>query len=198
MSDIGGRIGEAHFQLAGHLLGLDEVHEIGAGRFRPGQHIKILPLLYTGQGRAGDIAGEISAAAHGDNPMVQCFLHHITHGVLIQIMELNGLASGQMDPGHGVANQHIRNERHFLLAHPACRHPQAQHAGLSVLLGIAAIKSGKSLIGSLVQRTGVKLRRLFPKRGQILFPGLWIDGMHLIALSFLFIYLSIGGIILSC
>ena len=121
--------------------------------------------------------------------MIQSFLHHIAHGILIQVMQLDRLAGGQMDPGHRVANQHICNERHFLLAHPACRHPQTQHAGLSVLLGIAAIKSGEAFIGSLVQRAGVKLRRLLAKRGQVLLPGLWIDGMHLIALSFLFIHL---------
>ena len=175
---VGGGVGEAHLQLPGHLLRLDEVHEVVPGGLGPGQNVEILALLHAGEGRAHHVPGEVSAAAHGDDARVQGFFHDVADIVLLQIVELNGLAGGEMGPGHGMLPDGPGGERQLFLRHPSGGHPQAQHAGLAAFLGIAAVQPGKTLIGGFVQLSGVKRGGFCPKFRQVLFPALRIDGMH--------------------
>ena len=181
---VGGRVGEAHLQLPGHPLRLDEVHQVLTCGLCPGQHVEVLPFLYAGQGRAGHVPGEVSAAAHGDNAAVQGALHDGTHRLRRQVVELDGLAGGEMSPGHGIRPDGLGREGQLLLGHAARGHPQAQHAGLAALLGIAAIQAGETLVGRLVQLSGIERRGLLPESRQVLFPALGINVVHFLSTLF--------------
>ena len=178
MGHVGGRVGEAHLQLPGHLLRLDEVHQVLTCGLCPGQHVKIFTLLHAGEGRAHHVPGEVSAAAHGDDARVQGLFHNGADGVLLQVVELDGLAGGEVGPGHVILPDGLGGERQLFLRHPAGGHPQAQHTGLSALLGVAAVQAGKALIGGLVQLSGVKRGGPGLKFRQVLLPALSIDLMH--------------------
>ena len=93
-------------------------------------------------------------------------------------MELNGLAGGEVDPGDLVVPDGPGGEGQLLRRHPAGGHPQPEHIGLSALLGVAAIEAGEALVGGLVQLPGVKRGGFFPEGGQVLLPGLGLDGVH--------------------
>ena len=178
VGQIGRGVGEADLQLAGHLLRLDKVHGIVARRLGVGQHVEIFARFHAGQGGAHGIAGEVAAAAHGDDAVVQGLLHNGVQGLGQQIVELDGLAGGEVGPGDGIGADGLGHKGQLVPGDPPGGHAQAEHAGLAALLGIAAVQTGKTLICALVQGTGIEFIRLFPEGGQVLLPALRVDGVH--------------------
>ena len=178
VGQVGGGIGKPYLQLPGHFLRLDEGHQIIPGGLRPGQDVKIFLLLHPGEGGAHDIPGKVPAAAYGDNPRIQGVRHDGAGGGAVQVVELDGLAGGEMHTAYLVLADGPGDESQFFRCYPAGRHPQAQHVGGTALLRVAAVVAGKALVGGLVQLTGVKGGSFFLKSGQILLPGFRVNGLH--------------------
>ena len=178
VGQVGRGVGEADLQLAGHLLRLDKVHGIIARRLGIGHHVEILANFHAGQGGAHGVPGEVAAAAHGDDAVVQGLLHDGVQGLGQQVVELNRLAGGKVGPGNGIGADGLGHKGQLVPGDPPGGHAQAEHTGLAALLGIAAVKAGKALIGALVQGPGIKFVRLLPEGGQVLLPALGVDGVH--------------------
>ena len=178
MREIGPGAGKAHLELARHLFRLDKMHEILGRSLRPRQHIKVFVRLHARQRRAHDVAREIAAAAHRHNPGLQRAFHDGAHRIAVKIVQLNGLAGGKMRARHVVFANRLGDERQLFLRHAARRHAQTQHAGLAVLLRIAAVQARKALVRRLRELSCIKLRGLFPECGHIFLPLKRIDLFH--------------------
>ena len=130
---------KAHLELAGHLLRLDERRQVVARGLRPRQHVEVLPLLHAGERGAHHIARVVAAAAHRDDAMVERALDDVADRLPRQVVQLDGLAGGEVDAPDAVPADHLRRERQLLRRHAARRHAQAQHARLAVALRIGAV-----------------------------------------------------------
>ena len=172
-------IGKSHLQLSRHLLRLDKLQQIVPRCLRPGKHVKIFSLLQAGKRRTHHIPREIPAASHNNNARVQRFFHDGVQVFRRQIVELHRLAGGKMHPGHAVLPNGSGHKGKALPRHPPGGHAQAQHAGLSVLLGVTSVVAGKSLVSAFVQLPGIKSIRLLPKCGKLLFPNFGINCSHI-------------------
>jgi len=83
-----------------------------------------------------------------------------------------------MDAGNMIVTDGRRHKLELFPCHAAGRHAKAQHAGFPAPLGVAAVFSGKALVGRFVQFTGVKGVGFFSEFFQILLPGLHIGCFH--------------------
>ena len=153
------------------------MHQVVAGGLGPGQDVKVFVRLHAGQGRAHDVAGIVSAAAHGDDAGVQAALHDVVDGIGLQVMQLDGLAGGEVDAAHLVAADRVGGKGQFFRGDPAGGHAQAQHVGFAAPLGVAAVQAGKAFVSHFVKIAGVKIFGFLPKSGKVLFPGPGIDGL---------------------
>ncbi len=92
--------GECDLEFAGHLRSVNEVHEELRRGFGPGQHIKGFPGVHSGEGRTHDVAGIVSTAAIADNVHIQGVVHDGIYLFRHQVMQLHGLAGGEVHQGH--------------------------------------------------------------------------------------------------
>ena len=178
VGDVGGRVGKAHLELTRHLFRLEEVQQIVARGLCPRQHVEILVRLHTGQRRAHDIAGIVAAAAQGDDTRVERLLDQLAHGILTEVMQLDGLAGGEVRALDAVLADGLCHKGELIARDAACGHTQAQHAGLAALLGVAAIVAGKTFVFADFDLAGVERGRFVAEFAEIGLPCLDRNGIH--------------------
>ncbi len=90
-------VGKAHLQLTGHVNVVQQAEQVVRGHLGIGNHIEALAGQHTGQGRRHHVAGVVSAAAPADDARVQRLCRHIQNLAAGQMMQLDGLAGGQLE-----------------------------------------------------------------------------------------------------
>ncbi len=165
MGFVGIAAGECDLEFAGHLRSVNEVHEELRRGFGPGQHIKGFPGVHSGEGRTHDVAGIVSTAAIADNVHIQGVVHDGIYLFRHQVMQLHGLAGGEVHQGHLLFIQGADQEIQLVFRQTAGRGPQPQHVVLAVTLGIAAIFAGETLVVLFGQFSGMKRFSFFPEQG---------------------------------
>ena len=83
-----------------------------------------------------------------------------------------------MHAGHVMLADHVGYEKKVLLCHTSGSHAKTQHTGLSTLLGIASVKTGKALVCIFIYLSGIKSFCFFSEFRELLLPELWIDSVH--------------------
>ena len=96
----------------------------------------------------------------------------------MQIVELDGLAGGQMDAVDVMLCDGIRNKFQLVLCQTAASHTKPDHAGVSAPLGIASISAGEPFVGAFIQLSRIKSIGLLAEFRQIFFPYLCRNFFH--------------------
>ena len=175
VGDVGGAVGEANLELAGHFPLTDEGHEVLAGGLGPGEDVEVLALFHAGEGGDHGISGKIAAAAPGDDAHVQGLFHDGEEGVGLEVVELDGLAGGEVELVHPVLPDAVGHEGQLFLIQPTAGGPQAEHTRLAALLGVAAEAAGEAFILFYGGRAGIETAGRFLKCGKIFLPALGIN-----------------------
>ena len=90
-------------------------------------------------------------------------------------MELDGLAGGEVELVHPVLPDAVGHKGQLFLIQPTAGGPQAEHAGLAALLGVAAEAAGEAFILFYGGRAGIETAGRFLKCGKIFLPALGIN-----------------------
>ncbi len=102
MGLVGIRGRERHLQLPGELHRAHHAEEMPLGRLGIGIHVEELSGIHSGKRSGRHVAGIVPASALGDDTMVQRLVHDLCYLAAGQVMELDGLAGGGVDPADPV------------------------------------------------------------------------------------------------
>ena len=139
-------VAEGHLQLAGHVDVPADGQQIVAGCLGPGQHVEGLAGLHAGQRAGHDVAGVVAAAAAGDDVAVDGALHQDGNQLGGQVVQLDGLAGGQLQGGDAVLAGDAGQELQPGAGQAAAGHAQAQHVFGAVPLGVGAEAARSALV----------------------------------------------------
>ena len=97
--------------LRGIFSALMKCNQIVARSLGIGQGVKILVRLHARERRAHHVAREVATAAHGDDTGVERLLHERADRVRIQVVQLDGLAGGEVRALYVIVADRVRDKR---------------------------------------------------------------------------------------
>ena len=123
----------------------------------------------------------VTAAAPADDACIQGLGRHVQNLAAGQMMQLHRFAGGQLDQLDVQPLGGLHHKGQLVLGHAARGHPQADHALLAALFGIAAEAAGDAFVLLLAHIAGVKITGGFVKALKIRPEG----GHHIVHMPLL-------------
>ena len=140
-------VAEGDFQLAGHLDVPADGQQIFGHRLGVGNHVEGLAGLDAAEGAGHHVPGVVAAAPLGVDLTAHRLGHEGGHLIGRQVVELDGLAGGQLHPAHLLPLHHLGEEFQPLQGQPPAGQAQAEHVFGGVPLGVGAQAAGHALVG---------------------------------------------------
>ena len=139
-------VAEGDFQLAGHLDVPADGQQIFGHRLGVGNHVEGLAGLDAAEGAGHHVPGVVAAAPLGVYLTAHRLGHEGRHLIGRQVVELDGLAGGQLHPAHLLPLHHLGQELQPLHRQPSAGQTQAEHVFGGVPLGVGAQAAGHALV----------------------------------------------------